>query len=227
MSVFDYSTPVPNLFWEMYDRWISPSVVEALDADLHRGMLLKLPPNARVADLGCGGGQHSVRMAKARPDLHITGVDIASTMVRRARKLAAAEGVAGRVSFIRGDALRTPFSECEFDAVVCAGPLKQLTDKAGLMHECYRLLKPGGYLLVMDVDRGCRQDDVEHFCERTTLPRWAKRLLAPYFRAFVTAESVDLDDARALVAALPLVEVDGPRRIAGHPALVVVARRAP
>jgi len=47
VSVFDWSTPVPNAFWEFYDRWVSPAVVAALQQDLHESLVVRLPFVAR------------------------------------------------------------------------------------------------------------------------------------------------------------------------------------
>lgn len=225
MSLFDWSTPVPNLFWEFYDRWVSPAVVAALQTDLHERLIRALPPRSRLLDVGSGGGQHAVQIAQERPDLTVTGVDISSTMVRRARELARRANVADRVSFELGDATDLHFDAEAFDAVYCAGPLKQVQDKVRVLRECYRVLRPGGRLLAMDVNRGCSQEDVVAFVNRTPLPKPGRTVLSNYFSAYVARQSIDLDEARALWSALPMRDSDGPRRIPGHPAFVMVGTK--
>ena len=144
MSVFDWSTPIPNLFWEFYDRWVSPAVVAALQDDLHERLIRDVPHGGRLLDLGSGGGQHAVQIARERPDVHVVGVDISSTMVRRSRALARRANVEDRVTFELGDAMELKFADGSFDAVYCAGPLKQVADKARVLRECHRVLRPGG-----------------------------------------------------------------------------------
>lgn len=225
MSLFDWSTPIPNLFWEIYDRWISPSVVQALQVDLHERMIKTLPPDGALLDVGSGGGQHAVQIARARPDLKVVGIDVATTMVKRARALAARERVSDRVSFQLGDALELPFDDASFDGVYCAGPLKQVIDKSRALRECYRVLRPGGRLLIMDVNRGCSEEDVNAFVSRTTLPEPARRVLKVYFSGIVARQSIDLDEVRALWSELALADCDGPRRIPDHPAFVAVGTK--
>lgn len=225
MSVFDFSTPVPNAFWEVYDRWVSPAVVAALEDDLHDSLIRRLPKGAQVLDVGSGGGQHAVKVVQQRPDLRVIGIDISSTMVRRARALAQKANVADRVTFERGDATNLPFSTDSFDAVYCAGPLKQVADKTGLLAECHRVLRPGGRLLAMDVNRGCSYEDVSAFVNRTPLPELGRLVLKLYFSTYVARQSIDLDDARALWSTLPLRDCDGPRRIPGHPAFVMAGTK--
>jgi ubiquinone/menaquinone biosynthesis C-methylase UbiE len=225
VSLFDWSTPIPNLFWEVYDRWIAPSVTQALQVDLHERMIKSVPKGARLLDVGSGGGQHAVRVVQERPDLQVVGIDIATTMVKRSRALAERMKVADKVTFQLGDALDLPFADESFDAVYCAGPLKQVSDKPRAMRECYRVLRSGGRLLVMDVNRGCSYEDVVAFVNRTTLPEAGRRVLKIYFSAIVARQSIDLDEVRALWAELPLVDCDGPRRIPDHPAFVAVGSK--
>ena len=225
MSVFDWSTPVPNMFWEFYDRWVSPAVVAALQEDLHERLIRAVPHGGRLLDLGSGGGQHAVQIARERPDVHIVGIDISSTMVKRSRALAQRANVEDRVTFELGDALELPYADASFDAVYCAGPLKQVDDKARVLRECHRVLRPGGRMLAMDVNRGCSYEDVVAFVNRTPLPSPGRLLLKIYFSAYVARQSIDLDDARALWSALPLRDCDGPRRIPGHPAFVMVGTK--
>lgn len=225
MSLFDWSTPVPNLFWEFYDRWVSPAVVAALQLDLHERLVTSLPSGARLLDVGCGGGQHAVQITRQRPDLHVVGIDISTTMVKRSRALAQRSNVADKTAFDLGDAMDLKFDANSFDAVYCAGPLKQLPAKSRALKECLRVLRPGGRLLAMDVNRGCSYDDVVAFVGRTPLPRLGRQLLKIYFSGIVARQSIDLDEARELWAELPLRDCDGPRRIPGHPAFVMVGTK--
>ncbi len=223
MSTYKY-TP-PHLFWEIYDRWISPGVVPALNDDLHGRLIPSVSSGAHLLDVGSGGGQHAVRIATERPDLKVTGIDHEPIMVKRARRLANAAGVSDRVRVIEGNALNLPFEDVTFDHVYCAGPVKQVEDKIRVFDECLRVLKPSGRLLVMDVDRGCRLEDVIAMCDRTPLNRVLKAILRFYFIGWVAATSIDLDEMRELWEPLELLDCDGPRRIAGFPALIAVGTK--
>lgn len=225
VSLFDWSTPVPNLFWEFYDRWVSPAVVAALQSDLHERLIRDLPEGSRLLDVGCGGGQHAVQIVQRRPDLQVVGVDISTTMVKRARALARRANVADKATFELGDALNLEFASESFDAVYCAGPLKQVSDKSRALRECHRVLRPGGRVLAMDVNRGCSYADVVAFVNRSPLPKPGRLLLKVYFSGYVARQSIDLDEARALWAELPLSDRDGPRRIPDHPAFVMVGTK--
>ena len=225
MSIFNWSTPTSGLFWEFYDRWIAPSVTQALEADLHNGVMSRVAQGARVLDLGCGGGQHAVRVATLRPDVQVEGIDNAPVMVKRARAFVERSGVQERVTIHEGDALNIAFEDSTFDVVYCAGPLKQVSDRLRVLRESYRVLKPGGELLAMDVDRGCSEKDVITFCDRTRLPRPLRPMLKVYFQNYVAAQSLDIQEAEMLWSHFAWTESDGPRAIVDHPALVMVGRK--
>ena len=225
MPEYIYSPLFPHLFWEIYDRWISPGVVPALNADLHDRLIPTVAPGAHLLDVGSGGGQHAVRIVMDRPDLRVTGIDIEPVMVTRSRRLARSAGVGNRAEFLEGNALELPFEDASFDHVYCAGPVKQVSQKIRVFNECLRVLKPSGRLLVMDVDRGCRVEDVDAMCHLTPLNRVLKALLRRYFLGWVAATSIDLDELREIWAPLRLLDCDGPRRIDGFPALIAVGTK--
>lgn len=75
---------------------------------------LGLAPGCRVLDVGCGSGQ--VALIAAKDGLGVTGVDIASNLIARARARAQAEGL--EVRFEQGDAESLSFEDGSFDAVV-------------------------------------------------------------------------------------------------------------
>jgi 2-polyprenyl-6-hydroxyphenyl methylase/3-demethylubiquinone-9 3-methyltransferase len=111
-----------------------------------------LPRNAKVLEVGCGFGLFSLYFARTRPDLTLHGFDIDEARVRTA------EGVRGRlgltnVTFAVGDASR-PSLEHGIDAVYMLDIVHHIPHAAAveLIDACYRQLRPGGVLIVKDVD---------------------------------------------------------------------------
>jgi SAM-dependent methyltransferase len=81
---------------------------------------LGLPDGARILDVGCGPGRHSLEFA--RRGFEVVGVDISERFVELGNWAAASEGLTDRVSFVRADARALTFAH-DFDAVVslCQG----------------------------------------------------------------------------------------------------------
>jgi SAM-dependent methyltransferase len=180
-----------------------------------------------VLDVGCGGGQVALHLARHRPDLQITGIDQAPGQVARARRRAAGcrEAEAGRVVFRQGDALDLPFATGTFDLVLSVASIKHWPDRrAGLM-ECLRVLAPGGTLAIVEVERGCRLQDARRFVASWRyLPARLRRLFLALFYTYVAGQSIDLDEARQLAAIVPLAEMEV-RRVPGSPALMIRGRK--
>lgn len=105
----------------------------------------------RVLDLGCGVGQTSCLLAK-RFGAAVTGLDKSARMVARARERA--KSLAADVDFVEGDAYALPFPQETFE-VVLAESVTLFLDRAKVLSECFRVLKPGGR--VADVVMTCHE----------------------------------------------------------------------
>jgi SAM-dependent methyltransferase len=111
---------------------------------------LGIGADSEVLEVGSGSGGPAVYLAR---DLgcRVTGVDINEHGVRNARVLAETHGVADRARFHAVDASQPlPFvAEC-FDAVVSNDAMCHIRDRAAVLHDWYRVLRPGGRALFTD-----------------------------------------------------------------------------
>jgi ubiquinone/menaquinone biosynthesis C-methylase UbiE len=112
-------------------------------------------PGMTCLDLGCGGGDVAVELAKlVGPDGHVTGIDIDETSVAIARREAAEQGLAN-IEYRQGDA-RNPQVEHEVDAVYARFLLTHVPDPVDSLRNMRRVLRPGGVIVIEDVDfSGC------------------------------------------------------------------------
>jgi SAM-dependent methyltransferase len=94
-------------------------------------LLLGLPVEARILDLGCGGGSFD----RSRIQATVVGVDRASPWVVPRQ-------------FVLGDAAVLPFAAASFDAIVSNNSLEHVEDLDGCLAEISRVLKPTGSLYV-------------------------------------------------------------------------------
>ena len=99
----------------------------------------------RILDLGCGGGQAAIALAKA--GAQVTGVDFSSQQLAFARQLAANEGVT--VHFALGDIDQLgSFVDGSFDLILSLYTLQYLPDPLQCLHEVHRLLVQNGRLII-------------------------------------------------------------------------------
>ncbi len=114
---------------------------------------LSLPKGSEALEIGSGTGVVTRGLAQ-RADVRgrLTGVDQSPIFVEKARGFAAAEGVTDQVAFEVGDAHALPFDDRQFDVVIAHTLISHVTDPAAVLAEAYRVLKPGGTLVVFDGD---------------------------------------------------------------------------
>ena len=145
--------------WEQY----GPDMRES-QADMNRpwfeqrlpGVLAELPdihaileqPQARIADIGFGGGWSTIALARAYPQARVEGHDVDQPSVQLAQTNAAAAGLSDRVSFHAGGA--AALETAALDAIFAFECIHDMSDPVGTLREMRRALKPGGVVVIMD-----------------------------------------------------------------------------
>ncbi len=111
---------------------------------------LNLAPGQKVLDLGCGIGGAMFPLAEVTgPSGLAAGVDISKAMIEAATsRLAGRSGVEFRV----GEACAIPYPDGFFDAARCERVFLYLPDRLEAIREMKRVVKPGGRIVLLDVD---------------------------------------------------------------------------
>lgn len=105
----------------------------------------------RVLDLAAGTGDLSARFAGlVGPDGQVVSSDINAAMLEQGRLRLADRGVAGNVEYVQADAQHLPFPDDHFDCATIGFGLRNVTDKDLALASIFRVLKPGGRLLVLE-----------------------------------------------------------------------------
>ena len=103
-----------------------------------------------ILDVACGTGDLSLTLSETT-GARVVGTDFCRPMLEiAARKLANREP---DIPLIEGDALRLPFRDCSFEAVTIAFGLRNLSNVERGLTELLRVLKPGGYLAVLEFSK--------------------------------------------------------------------------
>ncbi len=110
------------------------------------GIAAKSVPQA-ILDVGCGIGGSSIYLAD-KFAAEVTGITLSPMQVSRARERAIQLGLEQKVSFQLANALVMPFADSTFDLVWSLESGEHMPNKEQFLAECYRVLKPGGKLIV-------------------------------------------------------------------------------
>jgi len=109
-----------------------------------------LPPECRIADIGCGSGEITSRLAFKYPQATVIGVDILESSIAYASRRYAA--LAPRLSFQQGDAFALAFESDRFDLVVCRHMTQSIPEPQKVLAELRRICRPGGWLHILSED---------------------------------------------------------------------------
>ncbi len=132
-------------------RAFPPAALESFTGVASPVLAAPLAPGDAVLDLGSGAGLDALIAARLVGGAgRVVGVDLSEAMVAKARANAAAVG-AGNLEFRHGNAEALPAEDGAFDAVIVNGLLNLAPEKAVVVREIFRVLRPGGRALVSEI----------------------------------------------------------------------------
>jgi arsenite methyltransferase len=142
---------------------------------------LALRQAEKVLDIGSGPGLLACEMATEVGAVgSVDGIDPSESMLAIARGRRPPEG-AGELRFVAGDACALPFGAETFDAAVATQVYEYVQDMPAALGEAFRVLRPGGRLLVLDTDWESivwHSRDDERM--RRVLAAWEEHLVDPH-----------------------------------------------
>jgi tocopherol O-methyltransferase len=144
-----------------------------------------------IVDVGCGIGGSSLYLAQ-KFDANVTGITLSPVQANRATDRAKNAGLQEQVQFQVANALEMPFPDNQFDLVLSLESGEHMPDKTQFLAECYRVLRPGGKLILAT------------WCHRSTdsvagaLTKDEKRHLAEIYRVYCLPHVISLPDYEAI-----------------------------
>ncbi len=107
-------------------------------------------PGQKLLDVAGGTGDISFRFLKRAGNAHATVLDLTEPMLIEGAKRAEAAQMAGNLNWVVGDAMALPFADNTFDVYTISFGIRNVTRIADALSEAYRVLRPGGRLMVLE-----------------------------------------------------------------------------
>ena len=151
----------PNWWKEIFNAMYIKTDADVVDdSDITRKeidiikKILNIKENDSLLDLACGHGRHLVEL-NSRGNYHLFGIDRSRYIIQKAKKNSKKNSL--NISWKEGDARRLPYQSDSFDFVTNLGNsfgyFESVDHDANILKEIFRVLKPGGILL-MDLADG-------------------------------------------------------------------------
>lgn len=153
-----------------------------------------------VVDVGCGIGGSSRYLAK-KFGAKCQGITLSRIQAQRANALAAAQGLADKVSFQVGDALQQPFPDGQFDLVWSMESGEHMPDKSKFVSELARVAALGGTIIIVT---WCHRDLAP---SEESLQPWEQELLKKICDAYYLPAWCSIADYVKLLQCLSLEDI--------------------
>ena len=141
-------------------NWYAKNTQKNMEAYRRSAQLVaeRVSDGATILELAPGPGYLSIELAKMG-NYHIVGLDISPTFVEIAHAKAREVGV--DIDFRQGNASHMPLANDLFDFLVCSAAFKNFSEPVQAMDEMFRVLKPGGKALIIDLRPDAAIEEIE------------------------------------------------------------------
>jgi ubiquinone/menaquinone biosynthesis C-methylase UbiE len=125
------------------------------------------PPSQplRVFDAGTGTAQIPIELLRRGFPLHVTASDLAESMLAVAQQNVDDAGFKGSIELVLCDCKQLPYTDASFDAVMSNSIVHHIPEPRRVLHELWRVLKPGGLYFIRDLMRPDDERTLEHMVQ--------------------------------------------------------------
>ena len=160
----------------------------------------QIPAGGKVLEIAPGPGYFCIELAKLG-NFQITGLDISKSFVEISRRNAA-EAVL-KIDFRQGNASALPFSDESFDFTFCQAAFKNFSQPVEAIAEMYRVLKPNGTAVIVDMRRDASTDDIEREVKGMSLDRINGMMVRWTFKQMLLKSAYSIPEMESMISRTP------------------------
>ncbi|MFS1518158.1 demethylmenaquinone methyltransferase [Bacillus sp. SCS-151] len=114
---------------------------------------MNVQEGAKALDVCCGTGDWTIALAEAVGKTgQVTGLDFSKNMLKIGQDKVDSLGLTN-IDLIHGNAMELPFDDNSFDYVTIGFGLRNVPDYMQVLHEMYRVVKPGGNVVCLETSQ--------------------------------------------------------------------------
>jgi ubiquinone/menaquinone biosynthesis C-methylase UbiE len=183
-------------------RWYAKNTLRDMDQVRKLAVRLteELPAGGHVLEVAPGPGYLAVELAR-QPRYRVKGLDISKTFVEIAKRNA--EQAKVPVDFRRGNVSDMPFAANTFDLLVCRAAFKNFSQPAKAISEIWRVLKPGGGALIIDLRRDVSPRTINQHVDQFGVSYWSTLMMKLTFRFMLIRRAYTKEQFSQFVAQSP------------------------
>jgi ubiquinone/menaquinone biosynthesis C-methylase UbiE len=170
----------------------------------------KIPANGKVLEIAPGPGYFCIELAKLG-NYQITGLDISKSFVEIARRNAADAGL--KIDFRQGNASDMPFANETFDFTFCQAAFKNFSEPVKAIAETYRVLRPKGVAIIVDLRRDASQEDIDREIKGMGLGHINEVLVRWTFKQMLLKSAYSVAEMESMISQTPFgkakIDVNG------------------
>tara|TARA_Y100001968_G_scaffold156019_1_gene142524 strand:+ start:777 stop:1838 length:1062 start_codon:yes stop_codon:yes gene_type:complete len=180
----DHSAEIYDLQVEILFNGTADSMRRRVLAPLKRGLKRfssESSKKVKVLDIATGTGRTLQQIQSALPDVELYGLDLSGSYLKQASKYLSSRS-GDLVQLTKGNAEKMPYPSSSFQALTCVFLFHELPREArqNVLNECYRLLEPGGTLILAD---SIQIEDSPKFT--SIMENFHKIFHEPYYRDYI------------------------------------------
>jgi ubiquinone/menaquinone biosynthesis C-methylase UbiE len=163
-----------------------------------------------MLEIAPGPGYFCIELAKLG-DYDITGLDISKSFVAIASQNAVEAGL--EIDFRLGNVSHMPFADETFDFTFCQAAFKNFSEPVKAIAEMYRVLRPGGTAVIVDLRHDASAEDVEQEVKGMGLGRLDAAFTRWTFKHMLLKSAYSVKEMAAMIGQTPFgtgrIEVEG------------------